>query len=31
MKGDIFKFKNLQSFSFIDTNKTDKGETSKIF
>jgi hypothetical protein len=29
MKGELYKIKNLNSFSFIDTNRSDKGETSK--
>ena len=31
MKNEIYKLKNLNSFTFIDTNRADKGETSKIF
>ena len=29
MRSEMYKLKNLNSFSFMDTNKTDKGETSK--
>lgn len=31
MKSEIYKFKNLNSFSFIDTNRSDKGETSMVY
>ena len=30
MKSEIYKIKNLSSFSFIDSNRSDKGETSTI-
>jgi hypothetical protein len=29
MKSEMYKIKNLKSFSYIDTNRSDKGETSK--
>lgn len=31
MKSDMYKLKNLSSFSFIDSNRSDKGETSNFY
>jgi hypothetical protein len=31
MKNEVYKIKNLSSFSYIDTNRADKGETSMEF
>ena len=28
MRSELYKIKNLNSFSYIDTNRSDKGETS---
>ena len=31
MKSLSYQFRNLNTFSYIDENRVDKGETSKIF